>query len=280
MSPPSDIAYLTDLSTAKNSMFSHNGTHLSIKSRDGTFHVGYKRLSGDPTPRNYAHLSRFGDKSPRSFSINSGKYALGNNIATEKSITSIRKVSIVESSTLTKVIVLWKRYGMKTIITYDHRHASNWKVETFSNAGGAKLEDLYLEVTSEIDNKQTFYTDSNGWLTMERKLFHHEDYQAYFSNERYDDVDGNSYPMTAFAFIKDGNTKLSINTDRPQGVISPRKGVLWVNYDRISSDDGKWVYESTFRNEYQKFTHYISFGSATHNEERLLQDRYDHPIIA
>ena len=83
---------------------------------------------------------------------------------------------------------------------------------------------------------------------MERKLNFHEDYKAHFSVQGYDDIDGNTYPMTAFAYIKDNNKKLSINTDRPQGVISPHPGVLWVNYDRISSDDGKWVYESTSRN--------------------------------
>lgn len=54
--------------------------------------------------------------------------------------------------------------------------------------------------------------------------------------------------MTAFAFIKDNSNKLSIHTDRPQGVISPRNGVLWVNIDRITFDDGKWVYEKTYRN--------------------------------
>ena len=83
---------------------------------------------------------------------------------------------------------------------------------------------------------------------MERTLFKHEDYQAHFSKQGYDDIDGNSYPMTAFAYIKDSNYKMTINTDRPQGVISTKKGHLWVNFDRTSSDDGKWVYETTYRN--------------------------------
>lgn len=55
--------------------------------------------------------------------------------------------------------------------------------------------------------------------------------------------------MTAFAFISDenGDNKLSVNTDRPQGVIAYHPGTLWVNFDRLSSDDGKWVYENTYR---------------------------------
>jgi hypothetical protein len=35
---------------------------------------------------------------------------------------------------------------------------------------------------------------------------------------------------------------MSVNTDRPQGAISFKPGTLWLNFDRLSSDDGKWVY--------------------------------------
>lgn len=75
-------------------------------------------------------------------------------------------------------------------------------------------------------------------------MYKHEDYQAYFGPEGFDNINGNSYPMTAFAYIEDsqGNNKLSVNTDRAQGVIAFKKGTLWVNFDRLSSDDGKWVY--------------------------------------
>ena len=48
--------------------------------------------------------------------------------------------------------------------------------------------------------------------------------------------------MTAFAFIEDENDKVSINSDRPQGVIGHLPGHLWVNIDRLSADDGKWVF--------------------------------------
>ncbi len=85
--------------------------------------------------------------------------------------------------------------------------------------------------------------------------------------------------MTAFAYILDqAGNKLSINTDRPQGVISPRSGTIWVNYDRLSSDDGKWVYENTFRSEYQKFVHYVTVDNLDNNE-RKIQKLYDEPLI-
>lgn len=31
-----------------------------------------------------------------------------------------------------------------------------------------------------------------------------------------------------------------------------------MNIDRLTDDDGKWVYEKAYRNEYQKYTHTIT----------------------
>lgn len=114
---------------------------------------------------------------------------------------------------------------MKTVITICKSKPEQWKVETLSSAENNILHDLYLQVKAEkIVNDQIFYTDSNGWLVMKRKFKYHEDYKAYYSQKGYDDFDGNTYPMTAFSYIKDINTgkTLSVNTDRPQGVISAR----------------------------------------------------------
>ena len=77
-------------------------------------------------------------------------------------------------------------------------------------------------------------TDSNGWLTVRRTLFKHEDYEAFFSKEKYDDLDGNTYPATAFVYIEDAVDKVSVNLDRPQGVVAYKPGTLWVNFDRLS----------------------------------------------
>lgn len=48
--------------------------------------------------------------------------------------------------------------------------------------------------------------------------------------------------MTSFSYIEDNNARMSVNTDRPQGVLSYKEGKLWVNFDRLTDDDGKWVY--------------------------------------
>lgn len=66
--------------------------------------------------------------------------------------------------------------------------------------------------------------------------------------------------------------------DRPQGVISYRPGTLWINFDRLSEDDGKWVYESAIRSEYQKYTHTVTVQNKDYNE-RKIQRRYDQPLF-
>jgi hypothetical protein len=51
-----------------------------------------------------------------------------------------------------------------------------------------------------------------------------------------------------------------------------------VNFDRLSSDDGKWVYENTYRSDYQKFTHVITVQNKNFNE-RKIQSLYDMSLM-
>lgn len=108
---------------------------------------------------------------------------------------------------------------MKTILTFQNSDKSSFKVDTISSAQIPHLADYYLSIKTPLKNNKQFYTDSNGWLVVKRTLFHHEDYEAHFDSNKYDDIDGNSYPINAFVYIQDGNDKVSVNVDRPEGVI-------------------------------------------------------------
>lgn len=163
---------------------------------------------------------------------------------------------------------------MLTVLTGFKNDVKSWRVDTHSSTTSYKLADYYLVVDSQIKNGGKFHTDSNGWLVMPREMFKHEDYEAHFSKEHYDDIDGNTYPITAFAYIEDSTDKVSVNTDRPQGCIGFKEGSLWINFDRLSSDDGKWVWESTYRSDYLKFTHYLTVQNNDYRE-RKLQIQYD-----
>ena len=199
------------------------------------------------TPRHYDHLSRYGQQVSRSFNIRPGKYALGNDPSTVVDFSEIKKVSQLESARMVFFIIEWKRYQMKTFISIPRDFPNQWTVDTITATEGYYLSDLYFEVVTPIDNKNQFITDSNGWVTVKRELFKHEDYEAFFSKDKYDDLDGNTYPSTAFVYIEDKDDKVSINVDRPQGVVAYKPGTIWVNFDRLSEDDGKWVYESAYR---------------------------------
>ena len=94
---------------ANESEFSYNATHMTISLSQKQYNIGYKRLNGDPTSRSYKHLSRFGDQTPRTFSIRSGKYALGNNLKTQDNLSEIKKVLKLESDLLIKYVILWNR---------------------------------------------------------------------------------------------------------------------------------------------------------------------------
>lgn len=110
-------------------------------------------------------------------------------------------------------------------------------------------------------------------------MFKHEDYEAHFSKEGYDDLDGNTYPCTAFVYLEDGKDKVSVNVDRPQGVTAPKPGTLWLNFDRLSEDDGKWVYENAYRSQYQKYTHVITAQNKNRNERKIQRVRDQSLII-
>lgn len=69
-----------------------------------------------------------------------------------------------------------------------------------------------------------------------------------------------------------------MNLDRPQGVTAYRPGTLWINFERLSEDDGKWVYESAYRSEYQKYVHTVTVDNRDYNE-RKIQRRYDQGLF-
>lgn len=88
---------------------------------------------------------------------------------------------MIETTKVKKILVIWKREHMKTIIETSYAAKGSWKVTTLSAAEAGALQDLYIEFSSNVKNEDKFYTDSNGWLVMSRKLNTREDFNAFFS---------------------------------------------------------------------------------------------------
>lgn len=157
-------------------MVSYNDTTLILDINGRKYTIAYKRVVAEPTPRNYDHLNAMGNKSPRSFTIRSGKYALGNNPNKIYDFSRIDTVSVVETPTRFLYLVEWGRAGMRTLLSVEKQNNKVWNIDTLSAAESYKLNDYYLVVGSPIRNGKVFYTDSNGWLVTKRTMFHHDDY--------------------------------------------------------------------------------------------------------
>lgn len=52
--------------------------------------------------------------------------------------------------------------------------------------------------------KSEMFTDANGWYMMYRKNYEREDYKPIYNET--DSINGNTYPVTAYAAITDAPT--------------------------------------------------------------------------
>uniref|UniRef100_A0A0K0EJ05 Alpha-mannosidase n=1 Tax=Strongyloides stercoralis TaxID=6248 RepID=A0A0K0EJ05_STRER len=87
--------------------------------------------------------------------------------------------------------------------------------------------ELVMKFNTSINNKDTFYTDLNGFQIIKRKHLPEMPIQ------------GNFYPFPSMMYIEDKNNRLNILTGQPLGVSSLKNGNIEILIDRRSShDDG------------------------------------------
>lgn len=99
--------------------------------------------------------------------------------------------------------------------------------------------DYFLKVSSHIKSSD-LYHDSNGYLVSKRILNKRPDYSHNIRQE--DIINGNTYPVTSFAYLIKDNEKMIFFSDRAQGVSAYNESLL-INFDRLAYDDGKGVGE-------------------------------------
>ena len=92
----------------------------------------------------------------------------------------------------------------------------------------------------KIRNGQTFFTDSNGYSFMERKV----NFRPTWNLVVTDPVSSNYYPVTAGIGIQDAHTRLTVTPDRAVGGSSLREGQIEVMlHRRTFRDDDRGVGE-------------------------------------
>ncbi|XP_074026193.1 lysosomal alpha-mannosidase isoform X2 [Leptinotarsa decemlineata] len=159
--------------------------------------------------------------------------------------------------------------------------------------GNIKVNKVGIEVisrftvTDDFDNKNTFYTDSNGREMIKRMKNHRSDYKY---DHKYEPVASNYYPVTSKLVIKDEhkNIEVAILNDRSQGGSSLGKNNLELMvHRRVLFDDNKGVNEYLSEVEfgkgvYARGSHYLIVGNAikpnlngksTAAQERILAQK-------
>ncbi|KAJ8970122.1 hypothetical protein NQ317_003840 [Molorchus minor] len=123
-------------------------------------------------------------------------------------------------------------------------------------------------ITSDFNNNNTFYTDSNGREIIKRVVNHRPDYTY---NSSVEPVASNYYPVTSRIVIRDDekDVEVAVLTDRSQGGSNLHNGEIELMvHRRMLHDDLKGVGESLNETEfgsgvYVRGSHYLIVGSAT-----------------
>jgi alpha-mannosidase II len=100
-------------------------------------------------------------------------------------------------------------------------------------------KELIARFKTEINNKQVFHTDLNGFQTIRRETYAKIPLQ------------GNYYPMPSLAFLQcPGGRRFSIHSRQALGVASLKKGELEVMLDRrLTQDDDRGLGQGIMDNE-------------------------------
>ncbi len=139
-------------------------------------------------------------------------------------------------------------------------------------------------IDNEIKNEGAFYVDQNGYY-MAKRVYGKKDYYVPNNNN---DIQKNYYPMTAASYVKNADRRLTILTDRPQGVSSTMDGEIQIMLHRTAlADDNKGVDEELYELSQTTrqpinvtTTHYVLFTNAEDSDSfaRKLQVKQDQAL--
>jgi len=102
---------------------------------------------------------------------------------------------------------------------------------------------IMLRSEKVLNRNQEFFTDSNGYYMERRKINHREDFQSRTPDIP---IPSNYYPITSGMYIEDNESKLrlTVATDRAQGVTSFKPGEIEIMIHRLTvQDDWKGLSE-------------------------------------
>jgi len=169
---------------------------------------------------------------------------------------------------------------------YDESVASEWEVYL----GGLPNDGIGRDVTvnwlsSDINNNNTFYTDSNG-LEMQQRILN---YRPSFNFSSFEQVSGNYYPINSAIAVVDSakSLQMTVLNDRSQaGAVLKQGRIELMQNRRLFKDDDRGVEEPL--NETDAYGNGISVPakyrllftelSRDISQQRALQLHVDEPL--
>ncbi|XP_066143085.1 alpha-mannosidase 2 [Euwallacea fornicatus] len=173
-------------------------------------------------------------------------------------------VNVVEGPVLSSVTVQLP-YVLHKAVLYNTPGADGLGLEVQNVVDIQKTHnfELVMRLATNIDNKDVFFTDANGFQVVKRQRFKKLPLQA------------NYYPIPTKAYIEDKNTRLSIVTSSPLGCSSLSSGKLEVMLDRrLNQDDNLGMGQGVLDNHPTKHVFRILVEKRNANCQGTL---HDHP---
>jgi len=137
---------------------------------------------------------------------------------------------------------------------------------------------MMLRSKHVLNHENIFYTDDNGYYMQRRQLNHRDD----FKPKNNVPIPSNYYPITSAVYIEDSDSKLrlTISTDRSQGVTSLKAGEVEIMVHRLTiSDDWKGLSETVRELDPEggmlrvATRHYISYSSPDYDLKKVQRIR-------
>lgn len=179
-----------------------------------------------------------------------GAYSMISNGRTTPAYTSTPKILALKNRHVCRVEVDYGYFNYRISLDLTASVTGrSLRISTYSDLSKESgfNGDLSMRIATNINNNQTFYTDSNGIQLMGRRF------------RQSIPFDGNVYPISCAAAMEDNSVRLIVHSAQPHGVVSPANGVLDLMIDRVARRPEMGMPEGVMDNKPTKTILFLEF---------------------